>query len=109
MPAAYPDGSPIIVNGRPLLVPEKNYSLQQQIDAAHYQASRGLAAGALTREWFLQHVLLAEAEIRNGKQAGRVASTRDIPMQAIMATVSARRLPPSAWILLSKRRRRSIR
>jgi hypothetical protein len=55
VPATYPDGSPIIVNGRPLLIPEKNYSLQQQIDAARYQASRGLAAGFLTREWFLQH------------------------------------------------------
>jgi hypothetical protein len=53
--ATYPDGSLIIVNGRPLLIPEKNYSLQQQIDAARYQASRGLAAGALTKEWFLQH------------------------------------------------------
>jgi hypothetical protein len=50
VPANYPDGRPIIVNGRPLLIPERNYSLQQQIDAAHFAASKGLA-----REWFLNH------------------------------------------------------
>jgi len=49
--ATYPDGSPIIVNGRPLLIPE-TYSLQQQIDAAHFRRSIGPLS---VREWFLQH------------------------------------------------------
>ncbi|WP_426425322.1 hypothetical protein [Bradyrhizobium genosp. A] len=50
--ATYPDGTPIIVNGRPLLVPQQNYSLQQQIDAAHYQATIGASA---VSAWFVRH------------------------------------------------------
>src|SRR5262249_30227919 len=36
--ATYPDGKPVIVNGRPLLIPE-NFDLQNEINAAHYAAS----------------------------------------------------------------------
>jgi hypothetical protein len=39
--ATYPNGDPIIVNGRFLLVPE-NFNLQNEINAAHYAASRHL-------------------------------------------------------------------
>src|SRR6266550_4289440 len=51
VPATYPDGSPIIVNGRTLLIPE-TYSLQQQIDAAHFQKSIGPESA---ERWFFQH------------------------------------------------------
>jgi hypothetical protein len=51
VPATYPNGSPIIVNGRPLLIPE-TYSLQQQIDAAHFQRTIGLDSVV---NWFFQH------------------------------------------------------
>jgi hypothetical protein len=51
VPATYPDGSPIIVNGRPLLIPE-TYSLQQQIDAAHFRRSIGPES---VEKWFSQH------------------------------------------------------
>src|SRR5579864_3268583 len=54
VPATYPDGTPIIVNGRPLLLPE-NYSLQQQIDAAHFQATRGPIAEPFVWAWFSNH------------------------------------------------------
>jgi hypothetical protein len=37
--ATYPNGDPIIMNGRFLLIPE-NFSLQNEINAAHYAASR---------------------------------------------------------------------
>jgi hypothetical protein len=33
------DGKPIVVNGRPLLIPE-NFDLQNEINAAHYAATR---------------------------------------------------------------------
>jgi hypothetical protein len=49
VPATYPDGSPIIVNARPLLIPE-NYSLQQQADAAGVQAAKGNVD-----DWFFDH------------------------------------------------------
>ena len=39
VPATYPNGDPIIVNGRRLLIPE-NFSLQNEINAAHAAASR---------------------------------------------------------------------
>ena len=48
--ATYPDGTPIVVNGRPLLVPE-NFDLQNEVNAAHYAATRTLGP----TEWFVRH------------------------------------------------------
>jgi hypothetical protein len=48
--ATYPDGKPVIVNGRALLIPE-NFDLQNEINAARYAATRVL--GSLP--WFLKH------------------------------------------------------
>ncbi len=48
--ATYPDGKPIIVNGRPLLIPE-NFNLQSEINAAHYAATRTLGPSG----WFGRH------------------------------------------------------
>jgi hypothetical protein len=39
--ATYPDGKPIIVNGRPLLIPE-SFDLQNEINAAAYSATQPL-------------------------------------------------------------------
>jgi hypothetical protein len=36
--ATYPNGDPIIVNGRPLLIPS-NFNLQNEINAAYYAAT----------------------------------------------------------------------
>jgi len=51
MPATYPDGSPIIVNGRPLLIPEKLRSADAD-QCGSLQQSGGLPAS-----WFLRHYL----------------------------------------------------
>jgi hypothetical protein len=48
--ATYPDGQPIVVNGRPLLIPE-NFDLQNEINAAHYAAMRVLGR----ERWFGTH------------------------------------------------------
>ena len=37
--ATFPNGQPIVVNGRPLLIPE-NFDLQNEINAAHYASTR---------------------------------------------------------------------
>ena len=37
VPATYPNGEPIVVNGRQLLIPQ-NFSLQNEINAAHYKS-----------------------------------------------------------------------
>jgi hypothetical protein len=48
--ATFADGKPIVVNGRPLLIPE-NFDLQNEMNGARYAAAqlRGLAS------WFPQH------------------------------------------------------
>ncbi len=46
--ATYPDGKPVIVNGRPLLIPE-NFDLQNEINAASYAATHR-NAGTRARE-----------------------------------------------------------
>lgn len=51
VPAIYPNGNPIIVNGRPLLIPE-NFSLQKQVDAARFRAANGPMS---VLDWFLEH------------------------------------------------------
>jgi len=60
--ATYPDGKPIIVNGRPLLIPE-NFDLQNEINAAAYSATRPLGQWRCSR-----HTLrMVAAAIPNGK------------------------------------------
>jgi hypothetical protein len=49
--ATYPDGRPIVVNGRPLLIPE-NFDLQNEINASNYAATRSLEP---TIWWFAKH------------------------------------------------------
>jgi hypothetical protein len=48
--ATYPDGKPVIVNGRPLLIPEK-FDLQNEINAARYAPTMWLGP----ERWFLAH------------------------------------------------------
>ena len=48
--ATYPDRKPIVVNGRPLLIPE-NFDLQNEVNAARY-AAKSLPVPFL---WFLAH------------------------------------------------------
>ena len=48
--ATYRDGKPIVVNGRPLLIPE-NFDLQDEINAAHYATTRPEGPG----NWFEAH------------------------------------------------------
>ena len=48
--ATYPDNTPVIVNGRPLLIPE-NFDLQDEINAAHYAATSPEGASS----WFKTH------------------------------------------------------
>jgi hypothetical protein len=48
--ATYPDGKPVVVNGRPLLIPE-NFDLQNEINAARYAATMLLGPGP----WFFAH------------------------------------------------------
>jgi hypothetical protein len=47
--ATYPNGDPVVVNGRPLLIPE-NFDLQREINAAHHAA-----AGSFLQLWFHLH------------------------------------------------------
>ncbi len=51
VPATYPDGTSIIVNGRQLLIPQ-NFDLQTQIDAARFQSTQN--PGSLLA-WFYGH------------------------------------------------------
>ena len=51
VPATYPDGGPIIVNGRPLLLPQ-NFDLRTQINAARFQSTQNLGSLA---GWFYEH------------------------------------------------------
>jgi hypothetical protein len=48
--ATYPDGKPIVVNGRPLLIPE-NFDLQNEMNAARYAATQ--VYGPFS--WFQNH------------------------------------------------------
>jgi hypothetical protein len=48
--ATYPDNTSVIVNGRPLLIPE-NFDLQNEINAAHYAANSPDGASS----WFKTH------------------------------------------------------
>ena len=57
IPATYPNGDPIIVNGQPLLIPE-NFDLQNEINAAHSKAAEGKVSLAL---WFGRHYLLGSS------------------------------------------------
>jgi len=51
VPATYPNGDTIIVNSRPLLIPQ-NFDLQTQINAARFRSTQG--KGSLLG-WFLEY------------------------------------------------------
>jgi hypothetical protein len=55
--ATYPNGDPIVVNGRPLLIPE-NFDLQSQINAAHFKAGEGPGSLAI---WLRTHYALGSS------------------------------------------------
>ena len=51
VPATYPNGDPVIVNGRPLLIPQ-NFDLQTQFNAASFKSTQNWLD---LYGWFLQH------------------------------------------------------
>jgi hypothetical protein len=77
--ATYPNGEPIVVNGRPLLIPP-NFDLQTQINAARYRSQNRLY------DCFLLTFRAEAAVIRNDRLAIQGASIPDIPMPATMDT-----------------------